>query len=332
MRRLSISAMAASICFLRNGCAVAAACRVSSARASFNDSCPHLVRIGDRRLTAAAAAIRFALFHPLLDARLRVDQAFSRISHDPRIQDGRRKKEAGRPGEIDPQQCESTRENGKRGEARRRIAPLPSGGRGLVPRLVRRPDAAAEGRLAGDCRRRLHADPRAHRQRQDADRLSLGHQSGHVSPLAPRETRATADTPRLAPRETRATVDTSRLAPRETRATADTSSLAPRETRATVDTSPLAPTETRAARILYISPLKALPWTPSAISAADGRHRHRAHAAAIGSTAEWRCGRGYAGGRAGALQREPADILITPPERTAASRPTRARRCGRSAP
>src|SRR5687768_10310987 len=71
-------------------------------------------------------------------------------------------------------------ENGKRGQARRRITALPSGGRRVVPRLVRGADAAADQRLAADRARRLDADSGAHRQRQDPDRIPVGDQSGDV--------------------------------------------------------------------------------------------------------------------------------------------------------
>ena len=50
-----------------------------------------LLWIDLRRPACAAAAIGFTFFNLLLDARLRVDQAFSGISHLLRIQDRQRK-------------------------------------------------------------------------------------------------------------------------------------------------------------------------------------------------------------------------------------------------
>ena len=134
--------------------------------------------------------------------------------------------------------------------------------------------------------------------------------------LAPRETRATADTSRLAPRETRATVDTSRLAPRETRATADTSSPAPRETRATVDTSPLCADGDEPHASLLIPAAEGARRRRAQSAVADCRHRQSRDGArrSVPSADSGGADRGYAAAERARFQREPADILITTPE------------------
>src|SRR5436189_3030619 len=77
------------------------------------------LRIDDLRApTPGAPAIRFALFHPFLDARFGVNQAFSRISHLSRIQDGRRRTEDRKTRKREERKFA---QNSKRGETRGRI-------------------------------------------------------------------------------------------------------------------------------------------------------------------------------------------------------------------
>ena len=58
--------------------------------------------------------------------------------------------------------------------------PLPLSGAGMVRGRVPRRHAAAAARLARHRARRIHADPRSHRHRQDARRLSLVHRPPDV--------------------------------------------------------------------------------------------------------------------------------------------------------
>src|SRR5437773_6829828 len=85
-------------------------------------------------------------------------------------------------GTLDPPRAPSTSPScGYDGrDDSRRACPLPPGRTRLIRGVVRRADARTGRRLAGDRARRLHPDPRAHRQRQDALRVSLVYQPPHV--------------------------------------------------------------------------------------------------------------------------------------------------------
>ena len=158
----------------------------------------HFAQPSRDRSTAATigapTTIRLALFHLLLDPRFGVDQALSGISHRPRIQD---------TGEMQRQN------DWMISQSRSQIAEaglleyiIDRGKRAGVLDLFhgavadwfqasfRGADAAAGAGLAGHRARRIDADSGAHRQRQDARRLSVGDQPNHVPTPRRRATRA----------------------------------------------------------------------------------------------------------------------------------------------
>ena len=157
-------------------------CRSSSVLASRSDSKrPHLLGIA-RVLRLRLHALAFELFHPLLDARVGVDQSFASVTHECSV----------RPQPI----VKRNRHYKMRIVSARAIsdplAPFHPAVREWFERVVRRADAPADARLAGDRARRIDADPRADRQRQDARGVPVVPRSPDVRAAAAEKTAAAA--------------------------------------------------------------------------------------------------------------------------------------------